>query len=76
MIRADDIEFLNAGAALAPAEPTRLPTLRDAERMHIQRALEARGWNKKEAAQMLDISRGTLYRKIEEYGLVPANASK
>jgi DNA-binding NtrC family response regulator len=76
MIRADDIEFLNAGAALAPAEPTRLPTLRDAERIHIQRALEAARWNKKEAAQILDISRGTLYRKIEEYGLVPANASK
>jgi DNA-binding NtrC family response regulator len=76
LIRADDIEFLNAGAALAPAEPARLPTLRDAERTHIQRALEAVRWNKKEAAQLLDISRGTLYRKIEEYGLVPANASK
>jgi DNA-binding NtrC family response regulator len=76
LIRADDIEFLNAAAALAPAEPTRLPTLRDAERTHIQRALEAVRWNKKEAAQLLDISRGTLYRKIEEYGLVPANASK
>ena len=76
VIRADDIEFLNAAAALAPAEPTRLPTLRDAERTHIQRALEAVRWNKKEAAQLLDISRGTLYRKIEEYGLIPANASK
>ena len=76
MIRADDIEFLNAAAALAPAEPTRLPTLRDAERTHIQRALDAVRWNKKEAAQLLDISRGTLYRKIDEYGLIPANASK
>jgi DNA-binding NtrC family response regulator len=76
VIRADDIEFLNAAAALAPAEPTRLPTLRDAERTHIQRALEAVRWNKKEAAQLLDISRGTLYRKIEEYGLIPASASK
>jgi DNA-binding NtrC family response regulator len=76
LIRADDIEFLNASAAVAPAEPTRLPTLRDAERTHIQRALEAVRWNKKEAAQLLEISRGTLYRKIEEYGLVPANASK
>jgi DNA-binding NtrC family response regulator len=72
VIRADDIEFLNASAVLAPSEPTRLPTLRDAERTHIQRALEAVRWNKKEAAQLLDISRGTLYRKIDEYGLVPA----
>jgi DNA-binding NtrC family response regulator len=76
LIRGDDIEFLNAATALTPAEPTRLPTLRDAERTHIQRALEAVRWNKKEAAALLDISRGTLYRKIEEYGLVPANDPK
>jgi DNA-binding NtrC family response regulator len=76
LIRADDIEFLNASATLVPLESTQLPTLRDAERTHIQRALEAARWNKKEAAQLLDISRGTLYRKIEEYGLVPANAQK
>jgi DNA-binding NtrC family response regulator len=76
LIRADDIEFLNASATLVPTEPTRLPTLRDAERTHIQRALETVRWNKKEAAQLLDISRGTLYRKIEEYGLVPATDPK
>jgi DNA-binding NtrC family response regulator len=28
-------------------------------------------WNKKEAARVLDISRGTLYRKILEYQLEP-----
>jgi DNA-binding NtrC family response regulator len=76
LIRGDDIEFLNAVATATAAEPTRLPTLRDAERTHIQRALETVRWNKKEAAQLLDISRGTLYRKIEEYGLVPASDSK
>jgi transcriptional regulator of acetoin/glycerol metabolism len=26
-------------------------------------------WNKKQAAGILEISRGTLYRKIVEYGL-------
>ena len=46
-----------------------LPTLRDAERTHIQRVLEAVSWNKKEAARVLEISRGTLYRKILEYQL-------
>jgi DNA-binding NtrC family response regulator len=76
LIRASDIEFLNASAAGGPAGPSRLPTLRDAERTHIQRALEAARWNKKEAAELLDISRGTLYRKIEEYGLAPVRASK
>ena len=51
---------------------TRLPSLRDAERAHIIRVLEATDWNKLEAAKVLDISRGTLYRKIDEYGLEPA----
>ena len=49
----------------------RLPSLRDAERAHIVRVLEAVQWNKKEAARVLDISRGTLYRKIVEYELEP-----
>jgi transcriptional regulator of acetoin/glycerol metabolism len=44
-------------------------TLRDAERAHIVKALRIARWNKKEAAQLLDVSRGTLYRKIVEYGL-------
>jgi two-component system response regulator HydG len=45
--------------------------MRDAERALVLRALESVDWNKKEAARVLDISRGTLYRKIEEYGLAP-----
>ena len=36
--------------------------------------LEAVDWNKKEAARVLDISRGTLYRKIVEYQLEPEAA--
>jgi transcriptional regulator of acetoin/glycerol metabolism len=31
--------------------------------------LESVSWNKKQAASVLEISRGTLYRKIVEYGL-------
>jgi transcriptional regulator of acetoin/glycerol metabolism len=34
--------------------------------------LEAARWNKKQAAEILQISRGTLYRKILEYGLETA----
>jgi transcriptional regulator with GAF, ATPase, and Fis domain len=73
MIRPTDIEFLHAPLA-RPAEEAgnpRLPTLRDAERAHIVRVLDAASWNKVEAARILDISRGTLYRKIEEFGLEP-----
>jgi len=68
-IRDMDIEFLHANTAPAADAPPRLPTLREAERAHILRVLEATGWNKKEAARLLEISRGTLYRKIVEYGL-------
>jgi DNA-binding NtrC family response regulator len=71
-IRASDIEFLHA--TTSPVAPTgdRLPSLAEAERAHVVRVLEAVQWNKKEAARVLDISRGTLYRKIVEYALEPA----
>ncbi len=73
-IRGTDIEFLHAGAQAAATESNRLPTLREAERAHILHVLENVGWNKKEAAQALDISRGTLYRKVEEYALAPSTS--
>jgi two-component system response regulator AtoC len=69
VIRDTDVEFLHTHAAIAEDTPPRLPTLAQAERTHIQHVLEAVAWNKKEAARVLEISRGTLYRKIEEYGL-------
>jgi DNA-binding NtrC family response regulator len=70
VIRAADIEFLHGRVIDFQEESTtRLPSLRDAERAHVIRVLEAVEWNKLEAAKVLDISRGTLYRKIEEYGL-------
>src|SRR5437588_651521 len=70
-IRPSDIEFLHALTATAPVTGDHLPSLAEAERTHIVRVLEATDWNKKEAARVLDISRGTLYRKILEYQLEP-----
>ncbi len=70
-IRAQDIEFLHAQTPIVHASGERLPSLAEAERAHIVRVLEAVDWNKKEAARVLDISRGTLYRKILEYQLEP-----
>jgi len=70
-IRPSDIEFLHALTTTAPVTGDHLPSLADAERAHIVRVLEATDWNKKEAARVLDISRGTLYRKILEYQLEP-----
>jgi transcriptional regulator with PAS, ATPase and Fis domain len=66
VIRAEDIDLLHANES---AGRDRIPTLAEAERAHIARVLEAVNWNKKQAAQVLEISRGTLYRKISEYGL-------
>jgi transcriptional regulator with PAS, ATPase and Fis domain len=70
-IRAQDIEFLHAQTPTVQQSGDRLPSLAEAERAHIVRVLEAVDWNKKEAARVLDISRGTLYRKIVEYELEP-----
>ncbi len=47
-----------------------LPTLREVERVHIIRVLAHAEWNKRRACAVLDISRPTLDRKIEEYGLL------
>jgi DNA-binding NtrC family response regulator len=74
-IRASDVDFLHATSE--PIEPSRerLPSLHEVERAHIIRVLDAVSWNKKEAAEVLEISRGTLYRKISEYNLEPAQTS-
>jgi DNA-binding NtrC family response regulator len=71
VIRDSDVEFLHPHATAPSDAPPRVPTLAEAERAHISRVLESTAWNKKEAARLLDISRGTLYRKIVEYGLEP-----
>ena len=70
-IRAADIEFLHATEAPVEDNGERMPSLREAERAHIVRILDACSWNKKEAARILEISRGTLYRKILEFSLEP-----
>ena len=75
VIRDSDIEFLHAVVPLADQPSNQLPSLRDAERTHVARVLEAVSWNKIEAARVLDISRGTLYRKITEFGLEPEGST-
>jgi two-component system response regulator AtoC len=69
VIKPTDIEFLHASEAPVEATRERMPTLAEAERAHIVRVLDSVNWNKKQAASVLDISRGTLYRKIVDYGL-------
>ena len=44
-------------------------TLRNVEKLHVQRILHETGGNKAEAARVLGVAHTTLYRKIQEYGL-------
>ncbi len=74
-VRGVDTDFLNSSSAPAEARVERLPSLRETERAHIVRVLDSVGWNKKEAAEVLEVSRGTLYRKISEYRLEPVRLS-
>jgi transcriptional regulator with PAS, ATPase and Fis domain len=76
VIRPQDVEFLHASETPAGPSGERLPSLAEAERVHIVKVLDSVNWNKKQAAQVLEISRGTLYRKIVEYGLEPGAAAK
>ena len=43
------------------------PSLPKLEEALIRKVLEETEWNLKHAARMLEIARGTLYRKIEKY---------
>jgi DNA-binding NtrC family response regulator len=48
-------------------------TLKDIERLHIQRALTLERWNVARAATRLGMSRSTLYNKINVFGIVHPN---
>lgn len=47
--------------------------LKNAEVSVIKNTLDSCGWNISRTAAMLGISRNTLYRKIDKYGLAPEN---
>ena len=58
-----------AADAAVDADGGALLPLREVERRHIERVLAHTGWNKRRACALLDISRPTLDRKIDEFGL-------
>lgn len=47
-------------------------TLAHAERAAVERALKEAGGNKQKTAKLLNVSRSTLYRKLELYRLSDA----
>ena len=72
------VQRINAGRfrMLSGDEGSSLKNFKqDFEREVLMGALETCGWNKAKTARMLGISRTTLYKKLEQYGLV-ANVAK
>jgi len=71
-IRAEDLPPAVAGGPDAGlASGGRRPTLEEVEKAHILAALYESGWNQAKAAEVLGISRTTLWRKLREYGVNP-----
>jgi DNA-binding NtrC family response regulator len=65
----DDLPLKMQRPATEPETEVASLSLRDAERNQIERILRRSRWNKSRAAQLLEITRRTLDRKIAEYGL-------
>jgi DNA-binding NtrC family response regulator len=59
----------------APAGGNGSQSLAEAERAHIVAVLDANEWNISSTARILEIDRGTLYHKIEKYGLEKARVA-
>jgi DNA-binding NtrC family response regulator len=59
---------------IASNDPTDLVPLEEMERRYVLRVLEAVKGNKSMAAKILGLSRKTLYRRLEEYGVEPGGA--
>ena len=54
-------------SAISATDVGKPPTLVDHEKKLLQEVLEECGWNKKQAAKRLGISRSTLYEKLKKY---------
>src|SRR5262249_15265871 len=71
-IEAEDLGLGAARIAIGAAGGSRLAALEEVERDHVRRVLEATGWNKTRAAEILGVARITLYEKIRAWDLKPA----
>lgn len=79
-VRAEDLperiaRFEPRHVLVAGDDLAELVPLEEVEKRYILKVLQAAGGNKSLAAQTLRVSRRTLYRKLEEYGVEPAKPS-
>jgi DNA-binding NtrC family response regulator len=65
------LEYLSA----APEEDDSRLTFRDAQRIHIEKALNVERWNVARAATRLGMTRSSLYNKIKTFGIVHPNGN-
>ena len=68
--------YRRAHVLVAGDDPSELVSLAEVERRYILRVVEAAGGNKTMAADVLGITRKTLYRKLQEYGTAAGEAEE
>jgi two-component system, NtrC family, response regulator AtoC len=84
VVEADLLPIQPHRATRSPAAPSPalsdgdadLVSLREIERRHIARILAHTEWNKRRACALLEVSRPTLDRKIQEHGLVRSDRAR
>lgn len=69
IVTGDLIQTAIGDEAVPGVDDSELKSLRDMEKAYVARVLRATGWNIKQSAEILDITRVTLRKKIEDYGL-------
>jgi two-component system response regulator AtoC len=70
LVDEDDIDLGADPASGEVRPPDRFPTLDEAEREHVRRALELAKGHRGRACSLLGVSRPTLLRKLRKYGLL------
>lgn len=67
----DELRGCSANRGASQASPIGLGSLAEMEREHVARVLQATGWHRGEACDILGVSRPRLRRMMREYGLTP-----